>query len=120
MYELSIKQTFQATHAITIAGEVEQPHEHDWLVKVVVQGSSLDSDGLLVDFHQIEAQLKKVIEPFVGKDFGEVEPFTNINPTAELIAQHIAEQMVLNLPSGVMIRCVSITEAPNCEATYIP
>ena len=120
MYELSIEQTFRATHAITIAGEVEEPHEHDWKVKVVVQGDKLDEDGLLVDFHRIEAQLTKVIEPFIDKDIGDVEPFTNINPTAELIAQHIAEQISKLLPSGVKIKCVSVTEAPNCVATYRP
>ena len=118
MYELSIEQTFRATHAITIAGEAEQTHEHDWKVKLVVQGDKLDEDGLLVDFHLIETQLAKVIEPFIGKDISDVEPFTNINPTAELIAQHIAEQISKLLPSGVKIKCVSVTEAPNCVATY--
>ncbi len=120
MYELSIEQTFRATHAITIAGEAEQPHEHDWKVQVVVQGEQLDADGLLVDFHLIEAQLTKVIEPFIGNDIGEVEPFTNLNPTVELIAQHIAEQISINLLSGVKIKCVCVTEAPNCVATYRP
>lgn len=120
MYQLSIEQTFRATHAITIAGEAEQTHEHDWKVKLVVQGDKLDGDGLLVDFHLIEAQLTKVIEPFIGKDIGAVEPFTKINPTAELIAQHIAEQISVLLPSGVKIKCVSVTEAPNCVATYRP
>lgn len=118
MYELSIEQTFRASHAITIAGEAEQLHEHGWKVKVIVQGDKLDGDGLLVDFHLIETQLAKVIEPFIGKDIGDVEPFTNINPTAELLAQHIAEQISKLLPSGVKIKCVSVTEAPNCVATY--
>jgi len=120
MYELSIEQTFRATHAITIAGQVEQTHEHDWVVKVVVQGDKLDEEGLLVDFHQLEAQLKMVTEPFIGNDFGDVEPFITSNPTAELIAQYIAEQISLNLPSGIKIKCVSVTEAPNCVATYRP
>ena len=93
MYELSVEQTFRASHAITISGEAEQTHEHDWVVKVVVQGNQLDGDGLLVDFHLVEAQLLEVIEPFFGQDIGDVEPFTGSNPTAEHIAQHIAEQI---------------------------
>ena len=120
MYELSVEQTFKAAHAITIAGVAEQPHEHDWVIKVVVEGDELDGDSLLVDFHLIENQLAKVIEPFIDQDIGDVEPFNTRNPTAELIAQHIAEQMNVLLPSGVKIKCVSLTEAPNCIATFRP
>lgn len=120
MYELSVEQTFTASHAITIAGEAEQVHEHDWKALVVVQGDQLDGDGLLVDFHLIQAQLARVIEPFIGKDIGDAEPFSRSNPTAELIAQHIAEQISGYLPSAVKIKSVSVTEAPNCVATYLP
>lgn len=110
MFELTVEREFRASHAITIAGSPESPHDHRWLVAVVVGGDRLDGDGLLCDFHEIERAIDAVIEPFRDGDLNEIVAF---NPTAENVARHIAE--TIEVPG---LRSVSVTEAPGCTATF--
>ncbi|MFM7809110.1 MAG: 6-pyruvoyl trahydropterin synthase family protein, partial [Planctomycetota bacterium] len=49
MFELRVRRKFSAAHAITMAGQVEALHGHDWRVSVRVRGERLDGDGLLCD-----------------------------------------------------------------------
>ncbi len=118
MFELAVEREFLATHAITIDGVPEAPHEHRWRVAVVVGGDGLDADGLLCDFHEIERAIDAVIDPFRDGDFNETPPFDKLNPTAENVAQYIAVRV--EVPTGVELRSVSVTEAPGCVATWVP
>ncbi len=117
MFELTVERDFLATHAITIAGVPEAPHKHRWRVAVVVRGDGLDADGLLCDFHEIERAIDAVIDPFRDGDLNETPPLNTLNPTAENVAKHISE--LLNVPAGVELRSVSVTEAPGCVATWV-
>ncbi len=119
MYELSIERDFDAAHAITMAGECEESHRHTWHVTVIVAGAQLDGDGLLCDFHLLERALGEIVERFDDGDLNAIAPFDQLNPTAEHVAQYIAQQMSVRLPDGVTLRRVSVTEAPGCCATYI-
>jgi len=117
MFELTVERDFLATHAITIAGVPEEPHEHRWCVSVVVGGDNLDADGLLCDFHEIQRAIDAVIDPFRDGDLNETPPFDKLNPTAENVAKHISE--LLRVPPGVELHSVSVTEAPGCVATWV-
>ena len=57
MFEVSVEAAFKATHAVTVAGVDEIPHEHDWKAVVLVNGEKLDNDGLVVDFLALENRL---------------------------------------------------------------
>ncbi|NNM27432.1 MAG: 6-carboxytetrahydropterin synthase [Phycisphaerales bacterium] len=120
MYELSVERSFCAAHAIVIAGEREPMHGHTWLVRVVVRGAELDADDLLCDFHAVERTLDRLIRPFRDRCLNETAPFDRVNPTAERVARHIAEGFAGDLPAGVSVGSVSVTEAPGCVATYEP
>ncbi len=120
MYELTIEHTFCAAHAILIRGTREPLHGHNWRVRLTVLGETLDADGLLCDFHELESLLCSVVAPFENANLNETPPFDRINPTAELIAQHIAESVASGLPEGVRLSRVALTEAPGCEAVYRP
>ncbi len=119
MYELSIERDFVAAHAITMAGVREATHRHTWHVTVIVAGSQLDADGLLYDFHLLERGLGEIVERFDDADLNATAPFDQLNPTAEHVAEYIAQQMSVRLPDSVALRRVSVTEAPGCCATYI-
>ena len=119
MYELSVERHFDAAHAITMAGEREASHRHNWHVTVIVAGRQLGADGLLCDFHVLESALADVLAPFDGGDLNTISPFDQLNPTAEHVARYIAQQMSANLPVGVTVKRVGVTEAPGCCATYL-
>ncbi len=117
MYQLTVHRTFSAAHAISVRGVREPLHGHDWEVTLRVEGPSLDGDGLLCDFHALEATLDGVIAPFRNASLNEVPPFDTRNPTAELVADFIASRVAGSLPRGVHLGSVSVREAPGCVAT---
>lgn len=123
MFRLTVEAEFAAAHAIVMRGEREPIHGHNWKVTVCVAGESLDADGLLCDFHAVEAALRAVTERFHNKYLNEVPPFDRENPTAELVARHIAEAVETAIPApdalrGVGVEWARVTEAPGCAATY--
>ncbi|MEI6022993.1 MAG: 6-pyruvoyl tetrahydropterin synthase family protein [Phycisphaerales bacterium] len=120
MFELRIRRTFAAAHAIVMAGVREPMHGHNWEVTVAVSGDTLDADGLLCDFHMLERALDETIRPFMNRSLNETAPFDRVNPTAELVAQHIANTVAAQLPVGVRVKEVRVVEAPQCEACFIP
>ena len=119
---ISVQRRFKARHAVTINGEEELLHEHDWHVQVEVAGP-LDAEGLLIDFHLLEAALDTVLEPFKDDTFNGTPPFDELNPSAELIARHIIHTIVHEtLPKSAQNRIEAaraiVEEAPGCHATY--
>lgn len=120
VYELTIETTFSAAHAIEIRGVREPLHGHDWCVTATLVGPDLDRDGLLCDFHEVEERLREIVGPFHNRSLNEVAPFNQRNPTAELVARYIADELAEELPPGVRVASVRVTEAVGCAATFIP
>lgn len=123
MFELTIQAEFCAAHALIISGVRETTHGHNWRVEVGIVGSTLDNDGLLCDFHTVEAMLEQVIEPFQNADLNKVQPFTTLNPSAENVAWHIAQRLSELLDESLApharVGWTSVTEAPGCKAKYL-
>ncbi|MBY0307774.1 MAG: 6-carboxytetrahydropterin synthase [Phycisphaerales bacterium] len=132
MFQLEVRSHFSAAHAITIARVVEPLHGHDWHVTVLIQGPRLDADGLLVDFHWVQAQLAEVIGPFHNQHLNAVPPFAGgLNPTAEHVARHIWQSLSdrlatrsQNQPKDALsaplrVASVRVTEAVGCAAVYL-
>jgi 6-pyruvoyltetrahydropterin/6-carboxytetrahydropterin synthase len=120
MFELTVEAEFAAAHALRIAGTPEPTHGHNWKVKVTIAGPSLDSDGLLCDFHTIEEALHLIVGRFHNRNLNETTPFDRVNPTAELVAKHIADSLIPMMPAEAGLVSVRVTEAPGCAATYKP
>lgn len=112
---------FAAAHALRIAGRREPVHGHNWRVTLTARGPTLDADGLLCDFHDLERALHESVARFRNADLNATPPFeSGLNPSAENVARHIAERIAPALPPGVRVACVRVTEAPGCEASYTP
>lgn len=125
MYRLTVETEFAAAHAIVMRGEREPVHGHNWRVTVTVVGPTLDEDGLLCDFHAVETALLATTKQFHNKNLNETPPFDRTNPTAELVAVHLAEAVEAGIPAadaarGVRVESVRVTEAPGCAAIYSP
>lgn len=122
MYELAVQSSFSATHSLFIRGVREESHHHQWQIVVEVAGAELDADGLLMDFHELERLVAKIIEPFDRADLNQTPPFDEENPTAEAVASHIGRTLmrVMKPHQNVQLKAVRVTEAPRCVATYRP
>jgi len=119
MFELTVRRTFAAAHAIVMRGVSERIHGHNWVVIVTVAGDALDSDGLLCDFHALEATLDEAVSPFQNRSLNEVPPFDRVNPTAENLAEYIALEVGQRLPAKITVERVSVEEAVGCVAVYV-
>jgi 6-pyruvoyltetrahydropterin/6-carboxytetrahydropterin synthase len=122
VYTITVTHEFCAAHTLTIAGTREPLHGHNFVTKATIAGESLDGDGLLCDFHVVHAVLVEICNPFTNQNFNEIAPFDATNPSAELIASHIADELAARLDSDLTpsarVHSVSVTEAPGCVATY--
>ena len=121
MFTIQVTHEFCAAHSITLNGAQEPIHGHNFKATATILGTELDHEGLLCDFHLLEHTLKNICQPFTNNNLNTTPPFDTLNPTAENIAKHIADTIADELDTRLApakVHSVSITEAPNCLATY--
>lgn len=118
MYELHLEAVFSAAHAITVGGVHENLHGHDWRVVACLRADRLDDDGLVCDFHSVKHELEGIVARFHNRNLNETPPFDRVNPTAELVAKHIHDELSRGLPADVAMGFVKISESPGCYAVY--
>jgi len=125
VFEITIERDFPADHAITIGGERERPHRHQWLVRATIAGENLSHEDVLCDFHEVERALDAILGPWRNASLNDQPPFNaGKSPTAEavarLLAHRLADALAGRLPPGARVARVAVTEAPGCVATYSP
>ena len=121
MYQVEVEITFPASHQLTLARTGQEPlHEHDWTVRVRLEGQNLDSDGLLVDFTKVKKLLAQIADKLAGQDLAKVADLAGENPSAEKLAGYFYQQLQGRFGSEVCLTGVSVQEAPGCWASYGP
>jgi 6-pyruvoyltetrahydropterin/6-carboxytetrahydropterin synthase len=93
--------TFAAAHAIRgHTGGCENLHGHNYRVRVHLRARSLDDLGMVLDFADLKAIMQEVLGPFDHRVLNEVPPFDRRNTTAELLAQHVFDEVSRRLAAG--------------------
>jgi len=93
--------TFAAAHAIRgHTGGCENLHGHNYRVRVHLRARSLDNLGMVLDFADLKAIMQDVLGPFDHRVLNEVPPFDQRNTTAELLAQHVYDEVARRLAAG--------------------
>jgi 6-pyruvoyltetrahydropterin/6-carboxytetrahydropterin synthase len=118
MFSVCVTADFVAKHAVTIQGVDETPHSHTWKVEILLEGNTLDGDGVLIDFIEVEKQLDAILAPLTNADLNAIDTFSGDNPSAERVAVYVGDAMATRVTGRVRVQSVTITEAPNCKATY--
>ena len=63
MYEVTVEDSFAAGHYLrNYKGKCENPHGHNYKVRVTLSGATLDKAGLLLDFKDLKEVMKHVID----------------------------------------------------------
>jgi 6-pyruvoyltetrahydropterin/6-carboxytetrahydropterin synthase len=124
MFQVSVDETFSSGHALRgYKGKCENPHGHNYKVRVTVEGPELDSIGLLSDFTGIKRVLREIIAGVDHKFLNDQAPFDVINPSAENIAKYFYDQtagQVRDLGAGARIASITVWETDTTAATYWP
>jgi 6-pyruvoyltetrahydropterin/6-carboxytetrahydropterin synthase len=123
MYEVTVDDTFAAGHYLrNYKGKCENPHGHNYKVRVTLQGKELDAAGLLLDFKDLKVVMKPVVDYLDHQMMNDIAPFDVVNPSAENLAKyffdetnkHLAEQT----KGRVRVKDVTIWETDTTTATY--
>ena len=122
MFEVSVEYTFAAGHALrNYKGKCENLHGHNYKLRVTVEGPSLDSTGLLVDFGDVRAAIKSLVDRLDHQFLNELPPFDRINPSAENIARYFCDQLQPQVQKeGLRVQAVTIWETDTTSATFRP
>ncbi|HLX10060.1 MAG TPA: 6-carboxytetrahydropterin synthase QueD [Thermoanaerobaculia bacterium] len=123
--------SFAAAHAIRgHTRGCEHLHGHNYRVRVHLRAPRLDGLGMVLDFSDLKAVMQEVLGPFDHRVLNEVPPFDQRNTTAELLAQHVHEQVVARLASGaagaagdiagIVVARVEVWENDSSCAAYEP
>jgi 6-pyruvoyltetrahydropterin/6-carboxytetrahydropterin synthase len=120
MYEIQVESSFNAIHRLPLPnGDWEPLHGHDWHVTVTLRGPTLDSGGMLVDFHELEKVLKSFTARLHHTDLNENPLISHQPPSAEHVARVIYDSMCEVLSNAAKVYSVCVTEAPGCRASFV-
>lgn len=121
MFEVRVEDDFAAAHFLRdYHGKCEALHGHNYKVFVHVRGAELDDGGMLLDFTQLKAALKKVLTGLDHTNLND-NPFFDQNPSAERIALYICQSVQAELDAqkkGVRLYSVDVFETDRNRATY--
>ena len=123
MFEVSVKEDFASGHYLRdYKGKCENPHGHNYKVRVTLVGAELDHAGLLLDFKLLKQALQPVIERLDHKMLNEIEPFTSLNPSAKNMAKYFYDEVghrIAEASQGrVRVKNCTIWETDTSAATY--
>jgi 6-pyruvoyltetrahydropterin/6-carboxytetrahydropterin synthase len=123
MYELTVERGFSSGHFLrNYKGKCENPHGHNYKVRITLRGQKLDAAGLLLDFRDLKQVMRPVIDRLDHQMLNDLETFTTINPSAENLAKYFYDEtnrQLAELTGGrVTVKDCTIYETDTTTATY--
>ena len=123
MYEVTVEDSFAAGHYLrNYKGKCENPHGHNYKVRVTLAGKELDKAGLLLDFKDLREVMKPVIDRLDHQMINDISPFTELNPSAENLAKYFYDETndrLRKTTNGrVIVKDVTVFETDSTTATY--
>jgi 6-pyruvoyltetrahydropterin/6-carboxytetrahydropterin synthase len=123
MFEVTVEAGFSSGHYLrNYQGKCENPHGHNYKVRVTLAGAELDDAGMLLDFKLLKHVMRPVIDRIDHQMINDLEPFTVLNPSADNLARYFYQQTNVQLSemtSGrVRVKDCTIWETDTTTATY--
>jgi 6-pyruvoyltetrahydropterin/6-carboxytetrahydropterin synthase len=123
MFEVTVEAGFSSGHYLrNYKGKCENPHGHNYRVLVTLAGSELDKAGLLLDFKLLKTLLRPVVDRIDHQMLNDLEPFTELNPSAENLARYFYQQTAHELEAltngRVRVKDCTLFETDTSFARY--
>ena len=119
-HEVMIQMSFSSAHYLRdYVGKCANLHGHNYKVEVHVRGQKLDRIGMLIDFADLKAATKKVVDYLDHRNINDLPPFDQeINSTAEELAAYFLREVGAQLNDDrIQVFKVRIWETDNCVAS---
>ncbi len=117
LHEVMIQMSFSAAHYLRdYVGKCANLHGHNYKVEVHARGRKLDQIGMLIDFTDLKAATKQVVDYLDHRNINDLPPFDReINSTAEEIAAYFLREVGTQINNDrVQVFKVRIWETDNC------
>jgi len=119
-YTLKILADFASAHTLRdYPGACARMHGHNWKVEAEVFASRLDETGMGVDFKVIKQATRDIAGRLDHRYLNDLEPFTEINPTAENIAAYFYKELSAQLNNDrIKVHAVTLWETERACVRY--
>jgi 6-pyruvoyltetrahydropterin/6-carboxytetrahydropterin synthase len=120
MFLLNVKAHYDAAHFLrNYRGKCEKLHGHRYVVEAGLAFDDVGPGGMAYDFGDAKRHLRAIAGRLDHENINELEPFTEIEPSAENQARWIFEQLreLLEERAG-HLAYVRVWETPNQYAQY--
>ena len=119
-YQLKVITEFASAHTLRdYPGACSRMHGHNWKVELEAIATELDDVGMGVDFKKMKEVAKEVGDRLDHRYLNELEPFTEINPTAENIAAYLYREISAQLNTDtIKVSAVTLWETERACVKY--
>ena len=120
MFLLNVKASYDSAHFLRdYKGKCENLHGHHYVVEAGFAFDDVGPGGMAYDFGDAKRHLRAIAGRLDHENINELEPFTEIEPSAENQARWIFEQLRELLgEDGDHLVYVRVWETPNQYAQY--
>jgi len=120
IYTLRVLTEFAAAHTLRgYPGSCGRLHGHNWKIEVEIRAQTLDELGMGIDFREIRKTAREVTDGLDHRYLNEIEPFTEINPTAENIAAYCFREIGARLDRpAVTVHAITVWENDRACVRY--
>lgn len=117
LHEVMIQMSFSSAHYLRdYVGKCANLHGHNYKVEVHARGRKLDQIGMLIDFSDLKAATKQVVDYLDHRNINDLPPFDReINSTAEEIAAYFLREVGAQINNDrIQVYKVRLWETDNC------
>jgi 6-pyruvoyltetrahydropterin/6-carboxytetrahydropterin synthase len=121
MFVVSVQAHYDSAHFLrNYHGKCERLHGHRYVVELALATNELDRAGIAFDFVIIKSQLRELANRLDHENLNDLEPFTELEPSAENQAKWFYEQLKQKLPPDVASAMLytRVWETPTQWAQY--
>jgi 6-pyruvoyltetrahydropterin/6-carboxytetrahydropterin synthase len=88
MYSLGVRREFSARHYLVGGdwGSENHEHAHRYRMELVLEATTLDRHGFLVDIVEVEGHMAEVVGEVQDKTLNALAVFAGLNPSIEQLA----------------------------------
>ncbi|HEV7242121.1 MAG TPA: 6-carboxytetrahydropterin synthase [Thermoanaerobaculia bacterium] len=123
-YTVRVEARFESAHYLREYRGISEPlHGHSYRVEADLEGrgGGVDQDAIAVDFVSAKRKLEQLAKRLDYGCINDVAPFTEINPSAENIAEWFARELQTAVADeDAIVVAVTIWEGPVNSVTYSP
>lgn len=123
-FTVRVEARFESAHYLREYRGIAEPlHGHSYKVEadLAARGGGVDGDAIAVDFVSAKRKLEALAKTLDYGCINDIPPFTEINPSAENIAEWFAGELQNAVTDEhAVVVAVTIWEGPVNSVTYRP